>query len=297
MRAIRRRHEIAVRLALGVSRARLIAQLLTESVILALAAAVVSLAIAYVAGGMLRAALSAARWTATIVDTRVVVFALTIAVVSGVLAGLAPAFFALRADVGSLLKTSSSVGQRSSTGVRTALLATQASLCMVLLASAGLFVQSLRRAGDVNRGFDSENTVQISVRKASANPELELKQIADRLRALPNIVDVGRPAGPLNNIGISTKVGPTYQDTIGQGPRGPLLEFVEPEFMRTMGMSPIGGRAFSSADNFAFVAILNESLARALWPKGDVLGRCVHVREPQSPAVRLSELCAMLCGT
>jgi len=97
------------------------------------------------------------------------------------------------------------------------------------------------------------------------------------------VVAVGRSLGPFAQLGLASKVGPNASDTIGVGLRGPSLDFVDADFMRAAGFRPVAGRLLTPADNFATVTILTESLARALFPAGDVLGRCVHVREPSSP--------------
>ena len=97
------------------------------------------------------------------------------------------------------------------------------------------------------------------------------------------MVAVGRSLGPFAQLGLPSKVGPNASDTIGVGLRGPSLDFVDADFMRAAGFRPVAGRLLTPADNFATVTILTESLARALFPAGDVLGRCVHVREPSSP--------------
>jgi len=132
MRAIRRRREIAVRLALGVSRLRLVSQLFTETTILAVMASVIALLLARLTGHLLRAQLSYTDWPTSVVDQRVVVFALLIAIASGGLAGLAPAAFALRSDVIAGLKTSVSDPLRGGATIRVGLLVAQSALCMAL---------------------------------------------------------------------------------------------------------------------------------------------------------------------
>lgn len=285
MRAIRRRREIAVRLALGVSRGRLFAQVLIESLLIGAVGGAAALVFAALTGSTLRLAISnpAFRWSEGVLDQRVVVVTALLALLSGVLSGLAPALFALRADVASYLKSSSSVSARSGTTLRNSLLIVQCGLCMALIASAGVFVQSLRRAATFDRGFNVDQVVQIEVRKATLDSEERIKQIANRLREVPGVTAVGRTMAGMSELSMTSKIGPTYKDTVGVGPRGPYIEFVEPDFFAATDLRTVAGHTFSKSENFGFVVVLNESLARRLWPKGNAIGQCIHVREPQSP--------------
>ncbi|MBC8088869.1 MAG: ABC transporter permease, partial [Phycisphaerae bacterium] len=189
----------------------------------------------------------------------------------------------MRADVGAYLKSSSAAGTRSGTTLRNGLLIVQSGLCMALIASAGVFVQSLRRAGTFDRGFDRENVVQIEIRKSRADAEQRLVQIESRLRDVPGVESVGRTTVGFGDMAMTSKVGPNYRDTVGVGPRGPILDFVAADFFTAADLRPVSGRTFNRSEHFAFVIVLNESLARRFWPKGDAVGKCVHVREPQSP--------------
>jgi predicted permease len=282
MRALRRHREIGIRVALGIPIGRLVRQLITESLLLALVAGGIALAVANVTGGLLRAQLSTLRWTETVVDQRAIWFGLGVAIVAGVAAGMAPALFALRTDVITSLRHASGMTPGGN-GMRTALLVTQAALCTALLASGGTFLQSLRRATMFDHGFDHERLIQVAIPARDANAETELANAAGRLREMPGVAAVGRTLTPLGTLGMTSKVGPTARDTIGIGLRGPSLEFVDPDFMRATGFRAVAGRLLTPADNFATVTVITESLARALFPGGDVVGRCVHVREPSSP--------------
>ena len=282
MRALRRRREIATRVALGAPLGRLMGQLIIESLLLALFAGLVALAVANTTGGVLRAQLSTLRWTDTVVDHRAVWLGLGIAVLAGLVAGLAPAFLALRMDVISALRSSSGMTM-ATYGMRTGLLVAQAALCTALLASGGTFLQSLRRATQFDHGFDHDRLIQVSIPSRDANAEAELASAAERMRATPGVIAVGRTLTALGALGMLSKIGPNASDTIGVGLRGPSLEFVDAELMRAAGFRAIAGRLLTPADNFATVTVLTESLARTLFPAGDVLGRCVHVREPSSP--------------
>jgi predicted permease len=282
MQALRRRREIGIRVALGVPIGRLVTQLMIESLLLALIAGGIALAVANATGGLLRSQLSTLRWPETVVDHRAVWLGLGVAVIAGVAAGMAPALFAIRTDVITSLRGSSGITPAAN-GMRTALLVAQAALCTTLLASGGTFLQSLRHATDFDYGFDHERLVQVAIPARDANAETELAQSTERLRAAPGVVAVGRAFGPLGARGLATKVGPNASDTIGVGLRGPWLEFVDAELMRTAGFRAVAGRLLTPGDNFATVIVLTESLARRLFPAGDVVGRCVHVREPASP--------------
>jgi predicted permease len=282
MRAVRRRREIAVRVALGVSRPRLVAQLVAESTLLAVIAGGVALLVAQLTGDALRVRLSTSlRWTATVVDHRVVLVAMGCAVVAGVLAGLAPAVVAFRADLASALRASGTT--RVGSTLRAALLVTQAALCMALLACEGAFLQSLRHAAEVDRGFDAEHTVKVSLPGYFPNSEQQIAAVTARLREIPDVVAVGRSYDALGKMGFTTKVGPSWKDTIGVGPRGPSLDFVEPAFMQAAGLRLVAGRTLTDADAATPVVVINESLATALWPGQPAVGRCIHVREPGSP--------------
>lgn len=285
MRAVSRRREIAIRVALGASRWRVVSQLVTESTILAVVAGAVALLVAQWTGGLLRAELSnGLRWTQTVVDHRVVGFACFVAIASGLAAGLAPAWFAFHTDVNSSLKSSSTGTTASSSRIRVGLLVTQAGLCMALLACGGAFLESVRRAGVVDRGFDSDRTIQIAVPAYYPNSNELISEIASRVRSQQGIEAVGRSYVALGEMGLLTKVGPSYKDTIGVEPGlGPSLEFVEPDYMQAAGYHAVAGRLLTADDNHAPVAILNETLAKVLFPDGKAVGSCVHVREPRSP--------------
>lgn len=282
MRAVRRRPEIAVRLALGVPPGRLVAQLVAESVLLAAVAGATALGAAALTGRLLRTQLaSGIRWTSTVVDERVVLLAMTVAVVAGGLAGVAPALFALRTDVAGALTASGRGASRAGSTLRSALLVTQAALCMALLASAGVMLQSLRRAESADRGFDPERAMLVSVPANYAGAEPDLARMMGALRAAPNVSAVARSLTGITALGFRSKVGLSASDTVGEGPNGPWVDFVDGDWGRAVGVRLVGGRMLDSASAFAPVAVVNESLARALYRGRNVAGTCVRVREPQ----------------
>jgi predicted permease len=283
MRSMRRRREIAVRLALGVSRRRLIGQILLESVLLAGLASVVALVIARFTGGALRAQLSSFRWGESVVDGRVVAFALLGGALGGIIAGCVPALFVVGTDIARVLRIGGGGSVRSKSRLRMSLLVVQAALCTALLACGGAFLQSFRNAANYDHGFDANRLIQVSVPANRATSEAQTEDIQRRLRSVPSVVGVGRSSSPLDAITYQTKVGLNYRDTVGVGARGPSAEFVDADFMPTAGFHAIAGRLLERSDDRIPVTVLNESLARVLFPTGEALGACVRIREPDSP--------------
>jgi hypothetical protein len=154
-RAFARRREIAVRLALGVGRGRLLRQLITESLLLAGLGAVAGLVLAQWGGGVLRAALlEDVDWPNAFGDPRVLLFTLGASAIAGLLTGSAPAFHAGRGDIASTLKAGAREGTYQRSRTRVALLVTQGALSVVLLVGAGLFVRSLRNVRALDFGYE-----------------------------------------------------------------------------------------------------------------------------------------------
>ncbi len=282
MRAIKRRREIAVRIALGVSRGRLVGQLMTEACILATLGGFAALGTAALTGGLLRTQLSSfIRWTSTVVDVRLAALTMAVAIGAGLVAGLAPAMFALRTDVAKSLKAAGGGTTRDSSRMGSALLITQVALCMALLSGAGVMIQSLRRAGAADRGFDVEPTLMVIVPAHHAAAEEDLRRIATAIAAIPEVERVGRSPAGLTLPGFRSKVGLSVSDTIGESPEGPFIDFVDADWGRAVGVRMIGGRMLDSSSRFEQVAVINETLAKALYRGRNVAGTCIRMREPE----------------
>src|SRR4029077_3035535 len=156
-RALRRRREIAVRLALGVSRRRLLSQLLTERVLLALAGGVAVMIVAqWSSVGLRMAFLPGAASAPVLRDQRTLLFAGVAALAAGLIKGLAPVLQARRADLTADLKTGAREGMYQRSRLRAVLLLTQGALSVVLLVGAGLFVRSLNNVRNVRLGFEAD---------------------------------------------------------------------------------------------------------------------------------------------
>ena len=164
-RALKRRREIAVRIALGVSRSRLFMQLLTESLVLAVLGGVAGLAIAQWGGAIMRRALldTDTVTTSAFSDERLIGFVVILAAATGLLTGLAPALQTGRSDVAATLKAGSREGTVHRSPLRIGLLVAQAAMSVILLVGAGLFVRSLVNVKNVRLGFDAEQLLWVDV--------------------------------------------------------------------------------------------------------------------------------------
>src|SRR5262249_25463618 len=291
-RASTRRKEIAVRLSLGATRLRLVRQLLTESVLLALAGATAGLLLAYWINQLLMAFKppfpSAFTFTLDLsLNGRTFGFPLMLAVSTRVMSGLFPALQAYRPDVVPALKDESGAeGARSRwLNLRSALVIAQLALSLALLISTGLFLRSLRYAQQIDLGFKPDNVLEASFNLAlqgydEAKGGEFYRQIVERLETLPgaqtacvtNIL-------PLGFMALGSPVVP-------EGREIPLNErpfagnfAVGPRYFETIGTPLLRGRDFTAQDtiNSPQVAIISEKLARTSWPEikepGEALGK------------------------
>jgi predicted permease len=289
-RALRRRREIAVRVALGISRSRLFGQLLVESVLLAVFGAAAGLAIARWGSGIVRAALlPAVEWTTSIADRRLLFFAAVVTIIAGVLAGLAPAIQSGRGDVASALKSGGREGALHRSRLRTGLLVLQAALSMMLLVGAGLFVRSLRNVHAVRLGYDVNHVMFADLRlrgvtlDSAANISLR-NQLVDRATQIPGVEHAAR--------GVTVPYYMTWNDDLfvqGIDSVSRLGEFslqaASPGFFETTGTRIVRGRGISPDDRAGSppVVVVSQSMARVLWPGVEALGKCVRVSTPTSP--------------
>jgi putative ABC transport system permease protein len=285
-RATGRHKEISVRLAMGASRGRLIRQLLTESVLLAVAGGAVGLIVASWARDLLWA------WRPPMfkhagfrleLDPRVLMFTAGISLATGVLFGLAPAFRATRGDLAADLKERAGVpdGFHHLWRPRAVLVVAQVAFSLVALIGAGLFARSLRNAGQIDAGFDAAHLgiVAYNVTDQGYN---EVRGREYHLRAVETAAAVhGVVSAALGRDGpfhvASTRMvlldGEANTAT-GQG-RSTLTSVVSPGYFQTMGIGLLRGRDFRAADSKTAprVVMVNETAARAYWPGQDPIGR------------------------
>ncbi len=283
-RTATREKEIAIRASLGADRGRLIRQMLTESLVLSSAGAALGLLLA-VGGTRLLARLDAVRVPLIEqihVDAGALGFTILVAVLTGIVFGLAPAVKGSAFVLNSALKESSrgASGGKRHGRIRGALVVCEVALACVLLVGAGLLIRSFLRVLDVDLGFQPQSAVAMRVDPSARYSTQALRnsyydEALRRVSAAPGIEAVGlTDALPLvgNRSWDVAARGKTYER--GQAPEA-FVRIVSDGYLRAMGIQLRAGRDFSAADNLSSprVIIINETLARALWPGEDPMGK------------------------
>ncbi len=308
-RAATRGRDVAIRVALGISRARLWQQLLTESLLLAVVGGALGLTIAWLGSrGLALYAFPALRAAGGIVDVRILAFAALTAGLTALLSVVAPLRYGMRAD--QPLMGAPPDGGRARSRLRVGLLVGQVALTTVLLVGGGLFARSLSALRSLDLGMDVDHLVVGRVALAQAGyPEGEaqaiMRRMADRVRELPGVreVSLASTAPFLGSFSWPDFLIPGRDiPSPGEGPL-PLLYIndVSPGFFRTVGTPVIRGRTFTTEDERSGrpVGVINEAMAEALWPGGSAIGKCIHVGEPRMPAstAPCSEIVGVVQGT
>ena len=294
-RATGRAREIAVRLAVGASRRRLVQQLLTESVTLAFAGGLCGLLLAFwslkLIEGWKPEGLPIPLALNLSLDSRVVLFTAVLSIATGVLFGLAPSLQATKpALVGALKDDGGGFRRYRRLGTRNLLVVTQLAVSLVLLTCAGLFVRSLQAAQDIDPGFERERAIIFSpLLEMSSIPSSERAAFSERLRqrllALPGVEAVALadriPLGA-SIMNTDVVVDDRQPDANGRGVDVDITS-VGPGYFAALGIPLIRGRDFSERDgkNEERVAIVSEAFVRQFWSDGDGLGR--RVRFPGPP--------------
>ncbi len=293
-RALRRRREVAVRLALGVSRARLLSQLLTESILLALIGGVAGLLVAQWGGALLRKQfLADSPGIPVVTDMRTLLFAAGAILFVGVVTGLAPALQSRRDDLTAALKSGAREGTYHRSRTRTTLLVFQGALSVMLLVGAGLFVRSMKNVSALHLGYDVDPILYVSVEergeKLTDTEKLALReQLLQTAQATPGIVSAARamtvPFWMTWDEDLYVE-GIDSTHKLGQF----TLQAASPEFFRTMGTRLLRGRAIEPTDtkNSPRVMVTSEAMAKALFPGKDAIGQCVRVGADTAPCTTI----------
>ncbi|MGV3707928.1 MAG: ADOP family duplicated permease [Gemmatimonas sp.] len=296
-RAAHRKREIAVRIALGVSRTRLFLHLLMESAVLALVSAGVALLVAAVSANTLRRLLLPdIDWGTGVVDSRVVAFTVALALLSGIVVGLLPALQTSNPNLSQSLRASVRDGGGRRSALRSSLLITQAALSVILLVGAGVFVRSLRTVESVDTGFDIDQLAYVTVgfdrelENRSADIRQQMPQALERVRQIPGVESVALSGNvPMYGFSFEDLFLPGRDSLPPAAGMDRILSYVSPEYYRTVGMRVLRGRAFTDADRSGSepVMAMNENMARNLWPGEDALTKCVIVGTRESPCRRV----------
>src|SRR6266702_2332878 len=282
-RALRRRREIAVRLALGVSRARLLSQLFTESLLLALLGGLAGLLVAEWGGAVLRAQFLAKSSEVSVMgDARTLLFGGIAALCAGLLTGLAPAL-TQHADVAGDLKAGAREGTFQRSRVRIVLLVLQGALSVVLLVGAGLFVRSLRHVRVISLGYDVDPVLLVDLNLRgmqldSARNVALRRELLETAQAMPGVEQASRqltvPFWSTWNMDLHV-AGIDSVSRLGEFD----LNAVTPEYIATLGTRMLRGRGIGAEDwpHAPRVMVVSDAMAKALWPGRDPIGRCVKV--------------------
>jgi predicted permease len=294
-RAVQRRREIAVRLALGISRLRLVRLLVTESVLLSVLAGTAALMAAYWGGGLLRTLLlPRVNWATTPLHWRVLLFSLAITLAAGVVAGLIPALQSTRPDLTRALKAGARAGTGQHARLRGALVLLQAALSVVLLVGAALFLDSLRNVRGLDIGFDADRLLFADVRFAThdsvrdARLAQELGALGSRLRTAPGVQQVALASMPPMYGFSFMSIFPDADTVAHKLSSTPTFTGVSPEYFQTVGIRVLRGTGFSLDDPPQQTVVINEALARALWPGENPIGRCMRFEKPDAPCYTIS---------
>jgi predicted permease len=285
VKAAARQEEIGVRMALGVTRGRLVRQLLTESVALALLGGAAGFLLALFVLDAFEG-LSLGRFLPTIdnaVGGRVVAFALGLSLGAGLLFGLAPALWSTRRQVVPMLHQRGEGGaEPGRTRLQELLVVVQVTLSLLLLVSTGLFVRTLQNLRSIDPGFSSRRVVNLrtdltlrGVREPSGRAFYD--QLLDQVERLPGVRSAALTLTvPLARVSGRTGIG-SLLPAGGTSPMAAELDVVSPGFFRTLGIPLVRGRDFSRLDRQGapLVVILDEGVAQALWPGRSPLGESV----------------------
>lgn len=293
-RAAARRHEIGVRLAIGANRPRLVRQLLTESIFLALLSGAAGFFIGSTGIRVVWSSLpSAANFNTPRVDWSVLAFTFVVSLATGLAFGLVPALEGSKVELTETLKQESRTSGRSRSRISmaNALLVAQVAFSFLLLVTAGLFVRSIQRAYEMNPGFQTEHLAVLLTNPGQAGYDQAktkafYRDVREQVAGLPGIASVGWASNlPLwgrivSGVQIEGRQQRSRTDTVTS-----ILNTVDAGYFETAGVALEKGRGFTDADrdDSKPVAVVNEKLARDYWPGQDALGRRLQLPGEAGP--------------
>jgi predicted permease len=293
---------MAVRLALGAGRSRIVRLLVLEALLLALAGGVAAIAVAFALGQMAHALIPDIDWSTSFVDARLLGVTIVFATLAGALVGIVPALHGSAANPGDALKSGTRQGGGRTKWIRGSLMITQAALSAVLLTGAGLFVKSVRQAGSLDLGIEADGLVTFhldhvtprfrpgdttGIRRELARRNAFYPMVAEQLRSWPEIESLALAAEvPFVSVAEYPIRLPGRDSIPSLRGGGPFVAAVSSEYFATVRTPILRGRELAASDRAGTepVAIVNETAARTLWPSDNALGKCVIVADANSCA-------------
>jgi predicted permease len=303
-RGLLRRREIALRLALGISRGRLMRMLLVESMLLAVLGGIAALAVAYWGAEIIRTVLVPnVDWTTSPLNARVLAVAAAITGLVGLVTGLAPAMMASSPRLAPALAGSSHVPPAPGRA-RSVLAVLQAAFCVVLLVGAGVFIRSLNGVVQMDLGLDSDRVVAMNIEwetppdlpeeqraQLSAYRRTFLMEAVDRVAAEPGIEFASIAIGSAFSGAFGASIRVEGVDSIpGMPGGGPYMSAVSADYFSVLGTPVLRGRTFERVEGAGTepVIVVSRTTAHALWPGADPLGQCVYMgTAPDTPCSRV----------
>lgn len=286
-RAAGRKREISIRAAVGASRGRIVTQLLTEAMTLAVSGGALGLTLALVGRDILwkfRPPGVGPTDLDLTLDSHVLIFTMVVALGTGILFGLVPALQSSRPDLNAELKERAGGELHSSRRfrLRDVLVTLQVAVCLVALIGAGLFLISLRNAQELDPGFNTQNLAMLSFDLGSLNYDAARakefqRRALEAIQTLPGVKQATvADIVPLFNGGFGRTLFREGEDTTN-GQNGKVTQFgaVSPDYLQTMGIPLLQGRGFDSSvrEDSPRVAIINETAAKQIWPNQEAIGK------------------------
>jgi predicted permease len=291
-RVLSRRREIAMRLALGVSRQRLVMQLLAESLILATVGSITGILIAQWGGAALRVLFLTGGDAPIVADWRTLGVAAACAVGAATLTAVGPAMLAIRGDLATTLRAGMRSGSYQRSRMRSALLVLQGALSVALLVGAGLFIRSQNNVRAIPLGYDADRVLvaYVNTRATRMDSVARVQLHRNLLAATASMPEVDAAAF-IDSRPFATTTALLFVDGIDTVQKlGRFdLQVTTANYFRVMGTRIIRGRGFTDADRpgTPLVSVVSVSMAKALWPDKDAIGQCIRISADTMPCTRV----------
>ena len=291
VRALGRRREVALRLALGISRRRFVAQFVIEGLLLGIFGAFGALAVASLASPFVRTWLiGEGAWSGGVLGARTLVFTGTVGVITGIFTSLLPALHASRPDVASSLKAGPRDGVLQRSRTRTALLVAQAALAILLLSGAGVFLRSLHNVATLDLGVDRDHVALVTFTPGVLSMTLDetramFDRFATRTQMVPGVATTAVSVGLPFSLSWGVDVFIPGRTLPKRRDQQTVQYAVTDKYFDVLGIRTLLGRTFTSADRAGTprIAVVNQTMAHLYWPNQSPIGACVQIGADTMP--------------